>query len=394
MTRRVDSTERLKADFDIGMLSDLLGSSAGGHDGTAVQGWLLLLQSSESMNAFSMWLGHARTATTTDTYGRKVDRDFATPDGVRSGALPGGDCDSELGGGRGTSFVLKRSRTSEGRNERSDQTTTATIFVVLAAYRETELAATIETAPAIRPCATRYGDCVTVPGDATTCPTVGVVIPVLDAVDTVDAAIDSVIGELAAASRVVVVDGGSSDGTLGCLAARSDIELIPQVGHGLAAARNQGVAVLDTDLVAFCDADDRWIAGGFEPRLRHLRDHLACAVVGGAVVPRLVDGHRASAARSQQLGRQLPGYTPGALLVRRSVFDTIGGFEEGLTIASDSAWLARLLDADVRFDLIDDVVLSKGVRSDSLSTDVETYRHELLMVVRGCLHDRRQRASG
>jgi glycosyltransferase involved in cell wall biosynthesis len=190
-----------------------------------------------------------------------------------------------------------------------------------------------------------------------------------------------------------VVDGGSTDGTFERLASRPDIELVRQRGRGLAAARNQGVASLHTDLVAFCDADDRWVTGGLGARLRHLCDHSACAVVAGAVVMHVVDGHRAPPARVAQLHRPLPGYTPGALLVRRSVFHTVGWFDERLQIAADSAWFARLLESDLRFDRFDEVVLVKGVRSRSLSTDLDRYRSELLGVVRGHLRATRVRPS-
>lgn len=235
---------------------------------------------------------------------------------------------------------------------------------------------------------------------------VGVVVSVLDAVDTVDAAIGSVRGELdGQGSRVVVVDGGSTDGTLQLLAGRNDIELVHQTGRGLAAARNQGLAALGiptsraapgsvpaVDLVAFCDADDTWVAGGLGERRRHLRTHAMCGVVAGAVITRLVDGHQAPAVRREQMGRVVPGYTPGALLARSSVFGSVGGFDEGLRIASDSDWLARLSASGVRFDLLDDVSLVKGIRSTSLSTDVEQYRQELLSVVRD--HLGAQRADG
>jgi hypothetical protein len=50
----------------------------------------------------------------------------------------------------------------------------------------------------------------------------------------------------------------------------------------------------------------------------------------------------------------------------------------------------RLVQSAVRLDVMPDIVLLKGVRNTSLSTDIATYRRELLQVARGFI-DRRRR---
>jgi hypothetical protein len=105
--------------------------------------------------------------------------------------------------------------------------------------------------------------------------------------------------------------------------------------------------------------------------------------VGGEPVP---IGHRAT------LGVARPGFTPGALVARRAVFDRVGPFDERLRIGTDSDWFVRLRESRCRVDLLDDVVLVKGVRSASLSTDVTAYRRELLDVARAYVTRRRSGA--
>jgi hypothetical protein len=123
------------------------------------------------------------------------------------------------------------------------------------------------------------------------------------------------------------------------------------------------------------------------PRVDHLVAHASCAAVGGRVRTFAtsptgdVPPHRASG-----VGAISDGYTPGAVLVRR---DVVGGFDERLRIATDAMWFARLLDSPHRFDLIDDVVLAKGVGAETLSTELEQYRHEMIVVVRELVERRR-----
>jgi hypothetical protein len=68
--------------------------------------------------------------------------------------------------------------------------------------------------------------------------------------------------------------------------------------------------------------------------------------------------------------------------VRRAAFDRVGDFEESLAIGTDSDWFVRLVQSDVSWVLLDDIVLVKGLRTGSLSDDVAAYRAELLTVAR------------
>src|SRR5215470_2989467 len=94
-------------------------------------------------------------------------------------------------------------------------------------------------------------------------PSLAVIMPVLNLASFVAAAIESVLADAPPGTDLVVVDGGSTDGSAGFAGAR----VLRQSGHGLAAARNQGLRAVDADLVGFCDADDRWAAGALAARL-------------------------------------------------------------------------------------------------------------------------------
>ncbi len=177
---------------------------------------------------------------------------------------------------------------------------------------------------------------------------------------------------------MVVVDGGSTDGTLTVVAEFADVRVVHQTGDGLADARNLGVASTGSDLVAFLDADDRWTPEKTAAQIQWLDTHPDVGVVAGMMV------------RSDET-TPVPGMTPGATLIRRDALARVGPFDVRHRIGCDTDWLMRAREAGLGPVLLDDVVLHKRVRDDSLSRDVEDYRLELLRVARDAVRRREQR---
>jgi glycosyltransferase involved in cell wall biosynthesis len=220
-------------------------------------------------------------------------------------------------------------------------------------------------------------------------PSLAVIMPVLNVASFVRAAIESVLAGAPAGTDLVVVDGGSTDGSAAIAAGFPGVRVLRQSGRGLAAARNQGLRAVDAPFVGFCDSDDRWADGALAVRLAHLQSRPDCDAVIGQVVGEVLAGEPLTPRQAARLGQPLPGFTPGALLARRHVFQRVGGFDETLTIGADSDWFIRLQQSALRLAVLPEVVLYKGARAASLSTDIETYRRELLRVARGYLERRR-----
>lgn len=92
-------------------------------------------------------------------------------------------------------------------------------------------------------------------------PSVSVIIPTRDCLRWLPGAIRS-IGS-APDIEIIVFDDGSSDGTSAWLAeaAQSDARIVTMLGTGIgpAKARNLAIAAARAPLLAFLDADDRWL---------------------------------------------------------------------------------------------------------------------------------------
>jgi GT2 family glycosyltransferase len=173
---------------------------------------------------------------------------------------------------------------------------------------------------------------------------------------------------LGEASSVVVVDNGSTDGTVQALRDSGLGISVVEVGRNIgAAARNVGVAATLDPYVAFCDDDCRWEPGSLTRAADLLEHHPAVGLVCGLV---LVDpgGRRdptCDQMRNSPLpdrvdtpGRRILGFLAGASMARRCALDATGGFEPRLFLGAEE----QLLAIDLRragWELVycDDVVV-------------------------------------
>lgn len=90
-------------------------------------------------------------------------------------------------------------------------------------------------------------------------PEVSIILPTYNRVDVIGRAIASIIRQTHTDWELLVVDDGSTDGTLARLQGLDPrIRLLSQPNQGVAAARNTGIAAAAGRYVAFMDSDDEW----------------------------------------------------------------------------------------------------------------------------------------
>ena len=208
-----------------------------------------------------------------------------------------------------------------------------------------------------------------VPPELVLAPDVTVVIPAHDRLDLLERCLDAVGARFA----VLVVDDGSADRAgMAAVVERTGAQLVRRaVNGGPAAARNSGLALVRTELVALLDSDceppPRWI----EKLAGHFADPLVAAVAP-RVIPTASDtsaGRYGAAGSSLDLGGRPAivragtrvSYVPtAALLVRRSVLAELsmedssgsGTFDPASRFGEDVDLVWRLIAAGwiVRYD--------------------------------------------
>ena len=192
-------------------------------------------------------------------------------------------------------------------------------------------------------------------------PLVSVIMPAYNALPYIGQAIRSVLEQDYSSLELIVVDDGSSDGTPA--AARyfgERVRVVEQKNAGPAAARNRGAAEARGELLAFLDADDVWAPGKVRAQVDYLRETPAAGVVYGQWVrwSAQADGSFAERpplppdAGDERTIKKLSGWIYPELLldsvvwivsamVRKSVWDALGGLDETLRIGEDYDFFLR-----------------------------------------------------
>lgn len=96
-------------------------------------------------------------------------------------------------------------------------------------------------------------------GPVQTRPLVSIILPTYNRAPLLSEAIASVQAQSCGEWELIVVDDGSTDGTLGVLPDDVRVKVAPRTHSGnIAALRNAGLEVAIGDYIGFLDSDDRW----------------------------------------------------------------------------------------------------------------------------------------
>ena len=220
-------------------------------------------------------------------------------------------------------------------------------------------------------------------------PKVSVVIPTYDRFETLPRSLDSVINQTFSDWELIVVDDGSTDGTDEMiLRDYPAVRLHRQENAGVSAARNAGVALAAGEWIAFLDSDDAWLPEKLERQLSHLAKEPELRLSHTEEIW-IRNGKRVNQPKEYAKSggaiyrRCLPlcCICPSSALIRRDLFDEIGGFDETFAVCEDyDLWLRITAREPVHY--LDEALVRKyGGHEDQLSSTtwgVDRYRTRAL----------------
>jgi glycosyltransferase involved in cell wall biosynthesis len=178
---------------------------------------------------------------------------------------------------------------------------------------------------------------------------VSVVIPTFNRAHKVVRAISSILCQTFTDVEIIVVDDGSTDGTEHAVV-RFDkhVTYIPHMSNlGVSAARNTGIKRSGAPLIAFLDSDDHWLPEKVAVQVNFFNEHLE-AVACQTEEVWIRNGRRVNPMKKHlkpsgdifEPSLKLCLVSPSAVMLKRSLLDEVGFFDEGLPVCEDyDLWL-------------------------------------------------------
>lgn len=179
-------------------------------------------------------------------------------------------------------------------------------------------------------------------------PAVSVIIPTYNRWPLLKEAVDSVLTQSYDDYELIVVDDGSTDGTVQELIPYCEhLRVLVQPRHGVAAARNAGAQVATGKYLAFLDSDDLWLPEKLRIQVRFMEEGRGIQICqteeiwirnGVRLNPKA--RHQKPSGNIFKRSLELCLVSPSAVMMTRDLFDEAGGFDESFPVCEDyDLWL-------------------------------------------------------
>jgi len=231
-------------------------------------------------------------------------------------------------------------------------------------------------------------------------PLVSIIIPAHNSSAYVAETIRSAVDQDYGRKEIIVVDDGSTDSTLDILRFfehQEQIRVVTQVNAGAGAARNRGMKNANGTYIAFLDSDDFWVPGKLRLQIEYLEQKPKVSAVsskwrvwhadagGRFSLPDLGPVNKRFSTVPEDSGWI---YTKlllecrlltSTLVLRRSVMEQIGGFDEELARGQDYDYWLRLSRV-TQIDKLDQEMVLYRIHGDNIAVKYPTVDYELKVV--------------
>ncbi|MEO3406425.1 glycosyltransferase family 2 protein [Mucilaginibacter sp. CAU 1740] len=213
---------------------------------------------------------------------------------------------------------------------------------------------------------------------------VTIITVVYNAVNTIEGTMQSVINQTYNNIEYIIVDGGSTDGTLAIIEKyRAHIDqFISERDKGIGDGFNKGIAMATGKWIGMINADDWYAPDAVEAIMTNVdkEDFVCCGNI------RLMGGNGTERDKKSKVSWLNFGMyiMHPSCFVRRSVYREVGNYDISLRIAMDFDMFLRIKSFGYSIKYIDHVIAY--MRTDGVSNDTVKMHKEELAVMKRHLH--------
>jgi glycosyltransferase involved in cell wall biosynthesis len=208
---------------------------------------------------------------------------------------------------------------------------------------------------------------------------VSVIIPSYNRAWSIERAIDSILSQTVKEFEIIVVNDGSSDGTKQLLTCKYPAVRQYTINHsGVSRARNVGVQNARGEWIAFLDSDDYWLPNKLEEQMSYLTMN-PCFKICHTDEIWIKNGKRINQSKKHQKysgwffspSLQLCLISPSSVIIKKTVFDDVGMFDENFEYVEDyELWLRITAFYPVGY-INKKLIVKTGGHEDQLSKRID-----------------------
>ncbi len=184
---------------------------------------------------------------------------------------------------------------------------------------------------------------------------ISIITPSYNQGQFIEETIESVLNQKDADVEMIVMDGGSTDGTLDILKRYSErVKWFSGKDKGQTDAINKGMKIASGDILAYLNSDDCYTEGALSKVSRYFKNHPDCSILTGDYIIVNEKGERIqdAIARYKRMLRKHHSFSllsitnyiiQPSTFWRRELLDEIGFFNEDLDYVMDYEYWLRIM---------------------------------------------------
>jgi len=204
---------------------------------------------------------------------------------------------------------------------------------------------------------------------------VSVIIPTYNRAACLKEAIESVINQTYKQLELIVVDDGSTDTTGELLQQYGTVLSVLHTSHrGPSAARNCGIAAARGEHIAFLDSDDVWLPDKLRAQILFFQDHPEARVcqteeiwIRSGVRVNPMKKHKKYSGWIFEQCLPLCIVSPSSVMIERSVFSSVGLFDETFLACEDYDLWLRIAARYPIYLIETPLIIKRGGQADQQS---------------------------